>query len=517
MRLSARRFWTAFAVLATTAAGSVASLAPARGQQQQAAQSTAVTRNPASGFRNPASGFRNPVKESGADPFMVTHQGHYYLTYTRNDHIAITKAASVTELATAPETVVWRDTTASRCCALWAPEMHLLRGKWYIYYTATDSSHAVANHRMYVLESAGTDPLGPYSFKGALAAAADHYSIDGTVLSMPDGRLYAIWSGWQPGTTGPQNLYIAPMSNPWTTSGPRVLLSRPQYAWESDHAAVNEGAAALWRGGRLFLAYSASGCTSPNYALGLLTFRGDDVLNPAAWSKSPEPVFRASAANSAYTTAHNSFFTSPDGTQTWMAYHGVTNPSGSCGGDRATRLQKVNWRADGTPDFGVPVSTSATLALPSGDPGAQPLPPGDYVLTAGHSGKVLDVAWASTSDGADVLQWEYLGAANQKWRLRVLSDGSYQLHAVHSGKLLDVADASDVDGANVLQWQSNDGLNQQWYIDALGGGWYRISSKIGGRALDVDHAGADNGANVLVWQYLYATNQKWRLRPVTAG
>ncbi|SDM26796.1 family 43 glycosylhydrolase [Allokutzneria albata] len=451
----------------------------------------------------PTSGFRNPVLENGADPQMVSHGGAYYLTYTRNDYIAVTKAASVTELATAPEVVVWRDDTPSRCCYIWAPEMHFLQGKWYIYYTATNSGHAVADHRMYVLESA--NPLGPYTFKGALAAASDHYSLDGTVLTMPDGRLYAIWSGWEPGTERPQNLYIAPMSNPWTTSGPRVLLSHPEHPWEMEHLSVNEGAAVLWRNGRLFLAFSASGCTSPNYAIGLLTFHGGDVLDPAAWTKSPEPHFKASPANNAYGTAHNSFFTSPDGSETWIAYHAVTNPNGSCGGDRSTRVQRVEWRADGTPIFGVPVATSTTLRLPSGDPGASRLPNGDYVFRASHSGKALDVAEASTQDNADVVQWLHHGNPNQVWRLRSLPDGTYELRARHSNKLLTVGSSGDV-----VQRRFLPGAAQRWHIDAVAGG-FRISAKAGGHALSVDGAQLHDGANVLASHYLYIPSQKWQI------
>ncbi|MCP3804008.1 family 43 glycosylhydrolase [Allokutzneria sp. A3M-2-11 16] len=457
----------------------------------------------------PMSGFRNPVLENGADPQMVTHDGAYYLTYTRNDHIAVSKAASVTELASAPETVVWRDNTPSRCCSIWAPEMHFLQGKWYIYYTAMNNGHLVGDHRMYVLES--ENPLGPYTFKGPLAAAADHYSLDGTVLTMPDGRLHAIWSGWDPGTERPQNLYIAPMSNPWTTSGPRVLLSRPEHPWEMEHLPVNEGAAVLWRNDKLFLAFSASGCTSPNYAIGLLTFNGGDVLDPAAWSKSPEPHFKASAANNAYGTAHNSFFTSPDGSETWIAYHGVTNPNGSCGGDRSTRIQRVEWRADDTPLFGIPVATSQTLRLPSGDPGPSRLPNGDYVLTASHSGKALDVSEASTQNNADVVQWEPHGGSNQVWRLRSLADGTYELRAKHSNKLLTVGSDADV-----VQRRSTASANQRWYIDAVRGG-YRISVKAGGHALSVDRAQLTDGANVLASQYLYTLNQKWRLSYLAAS
>jgi hypothetical protein len=37
-------------------------------------------------------------------------------------------------------------------------------------------------------------------------------------------------------------------------------------------------------------------------------------------------------------------------------------------------VQKINWNADGTPDFGVPVSTQEEIAAPSGDTGVDPLP-----------------------------------------------------------------------------------------------------------------------------------------------
>ena len=64
-------------------------------------------------------------------------------------------------------------------------------------------------------------------------STTDRWAIDGTVLEADNGALYFIWSGWPGSVDGLQNLYIAPMSNPWTISGPRVLLSTPQLSWES--------------------------------------------------------------------------------------------------------------------------------------------------------------------------------------------------------------------------------------------------------------------------------------------
>ena len=75
------------------------------------------------------------------------------------------------------------------------------------------------------------------------------------MLQATNGSLYFIWSGWPGKTDGLQNLYIAPMSNPWTLSGPRVLLSTPDLPWESW---IQEGPVALQRGGKAFVIYAAN-------------------------------------------------------------------------------------------------------------------------------------------------------------------------------------------------------------------------------------------------------------------
>ena len=62
------------------------------------------------------------------------------------------------------------------------------------------------------------------------------------------------------------------------------------------------------------------------------------------------------------------FFTSPDGKETWNVYHATSNPAGSCDGNRYTAAQKVNWNADGTPNFGKAVKAGQTIAGPSGEP-----------------------------------------------------------------------------------------------------------------------------------------------------
>jgi GH43 family beta-xylosidase len=118
--------------------------------------------------------FRNPLNpDRGADPWMTYFNGQYYLTattYSTDPNVGITMkhATTIAGLKAATPQRIFFDTTASRCCNIWAPEFHRLSGpngtRWYLYYVAGFSSN-VDNQRMHVLESAGDDPLGPYTYR----------------------------------------------------------------------------------------------------------------------------------------------------------------------------------------------------------------------------------------------------------------------------------------------------------------------------------------------------------------
>jgi len=167
-----------------------------------------------------------------------------------------------------------------------------------------------------------------------------------------------------------QSIYIAKMSNPWTISGKRVRLSSPYYAWENNSGIgvlVNEGPEILMHKDKIFLIYSASGCWTDFYALGMLsTSTNADLMDSLSWKKSPTPVFSQNAENKIYAPGHNSFFKSPDGREDWILYHANSNPGDGCGNKRAPRMQKFTWKKDGTPDFGVPLKDGVELQKPSG-------------------------------------------------------------------------------------------------------------------------------------------------------
>ncbi len=323
--------------------------------------------------KNTPAAFTNPLLPSGADPYSFYKDGYYYYTHTTGTQLMLWKTRTLADLEHAEQKTVWTP-PANKAWSkeLWAPEILFLRGKWYLYFAADDGNNH--SHRMYVIENSASDPMkGEWMFKGKVAAPSDKWAIDGDVIEYKQ-QLYMIWSGWPGDGNGQQNIYIAKMSNPWTIEGERVLLSEPEHDWERhgylkgetpEQVHVNEGPQFLVHKDRIFIVYSASGCWTDFYTLGMLSAKNDkDLLNRANWVKSKEPVFKAAPENGVYAPGHNSFFKSPDGKEDWILYHANSAPGQGCGGHRSPRAQRFTWKKDGTPDFGTP--------LPAGRPVAEP-------------------------------------------------------------------------------------------------------------------------------------------------
>ena len=257
---------------------------------------------------------------------------------------------------------------------IWAPELHLINHKWYMYFAADDGQNK--NHRIYVIENEADDPTtGTWVFKGKVGDDTDKWAIDASEFEN-NGKQYLLWAGWEGDENGQQNIYIAELTNPWTIGGKRVKISSPTYKWEKfgnlgvnsnpPHVNVNEGPEILKHGDKIFLIYSASGCWTDYYALGMLSTSADkDMLDPRSWEKSPLPVFKESLANQVYAPGHNSFFKSPDGKQDWIIYHANSQPGQGCGTERTPRMQQFTWNPDGTPHFGIPVAIGVYLNRPS--------------------------------------------------------------------------------------------------------------------------------------------------------
>lgn len=320
--------------------------------------------------------FTNPIAK-GADPWVVKDGKFYYASFsgTGKDgrkNIAITKSKTLTQLG--ERKVVWTaPPNAWNTNCVWAPEIHKIGEKWYIYYAAGKSGPPFIYQRAGVLESEGSDPQGQYIDKGILKTGHDEqdycktiWAIDLTVTTI-QGQLYAIWSGWEQNNhtdKTPQHLYIAKMKNPWTISSARVKISSPVEPWEiGGPLNINEGPEVLKHDDDVFIIYSTRESWTPAYRLGQLKLkRASDPMNPANWIKKG-PVFQGTAQ--VFGVGHASFTTSPNGKEDWIFYH--SKISTEPGWARNLRLQQFFWDKNGEPVFGEPLPAGTKLKKPEGE------------------------------------------------------------------------------------------------------------------------------------------------------
>ncbi|HKM96280.1 MAG TPA: family 43 glycosylhydrolase [Buttiauxella sp.] len=306
----------------------------------------------------------NPFIEQRADPFILLHEEWYYFiaSVPEYDRLEIRRAATISELPTAQPSVVWRKPSQGPMSELiWAPELHHIDGKWYIYFAATHTQELdtlnMFQHRMFALECADVDPLtGKWVEKGQVKTQFDSFCLDATTFNH-QGKQWYLWAQKDPNIAGNSNLYLAELETPWAIKGKPVMLSKPELDWECRGFLVNEGPAVVVHGDKLFVSYSAS-ATDENYCLGLLWI--DLTADPTQtenWHKSLQPVFTTSYPNKQFGPGHNSFTKTKDGKDV-LVYHArnYTEIEGDPLYDpnRHTRLKMLEWDENGMPLFGIP-------------------------------------------------------------------------------------------------------------------------------------------------------------------
>jgi GH43 family beta-xylosidase len=305
------------------------------------------------------------IIEQRADPWIYKHSdGYYYFTASvpEYDRIEVRRSKTIKGIAEAEPVVAWRKHETGPLSALiWAPEIHYINGSWYIYYAAAPSKEIVDGlfqHRMFVIENKSANPLeGSWEEKGQIKTDWESFALDATSFEHK-GQQYLVWAQKDPNIRGNSNLYIAPLENPWTIQGPQVMITKPEYDWETIGFWVNEGPAVLKKNGKIYISFSGS-ATDENYAMGILTAdENSDVMDPASWSKSTEPVFKTCYETGQYGPGHNSFTVSEDGSKDVLVYH-VRNYTEIVGDplydpNRHTCAKEFTWNPDGTPNFGFP-------------------------------------------------------------------------------------------------------------------------------------------------------------------
>lgn len=307
--------------------------------------------------------YNTPFIEQRADPYVYRHtDGTYYFTASvpAYDCIALRRAETLEQLQTAQETIVWtKHESGEMSKHVWAPELHYLFGKWYIYFAAGEKDD-IWKIRPFVLECTGEDPMtDSWVEKGKMERSDDDiysfeaFSLDGTVFENK-GNYYYVWA--EKVSVGIQisNLYIARMESATKLATAQVLLTTPDYDWERVDIWVNEGPAVIKHDDRIFLTYSAS-ATGECYCMGMLSIdENEDMLDPRAWKKEKKPVLCSDREKGFYGPGHNSFTKLPDGrdicvyhARTYLEIEGdpLYDPN------RHTMLMEVKWNEQGYPVF----------------------------------------------------------------------------------------------------------------------------------------------------------------------
>lgn len=301
--------------------------------------------------------FVNPIVPQRADPWVTrTDDGMYYMISTspEYDRIEILKSKTINGLGLADANIVWRKHEKGTMGAhIWAPELHRIDGKWYIYFAAGDVEN-VWNIRMWALSNTADDPTqGEWKEEGRIMTDHDSFSLDATTFEHK-GKRYMIWA--QNIGDGNSSLLMSEMKSPLELMGPEIRITKPDFEWETRKYKVNEGPAVLKRNGKIFVTYSAS-ATNHNYCMGLLwADENADLMNKESWHKSEKPVFSTNEAARRYGPGHNSFTVAEDGKTDVLIYHSRVYKQirGYELNDinRHTRARTFTWNENGFPDFG---------------------------------------------------------------------------------------------------------------------------------------------------------------------
>ncbi len=318
-------------------------------------------------FRNPISAFSAP------DPFITFDKvtGYYYALFTRGVKLELFRSRNVSKVVTDGDSKIIYIPNGEKDGIfgdIWAPEMHRgSNGKWYIYTSGRIQSEP-GPKRIFIMEGPSEDPFeGEWVFRGM--PFPDVFSIDPTIFTASDGTQYICSSRVDP--VQGQVLDICDLVNPYTPGENYATIACAELCWElvepyTGYLAIVEGAFFLEKNGRIFIIYSANGCWSDNYCLGVLEHMGGSLCDKSNWKKHEKPLF--SFGNGVFGPGHASFFTSPDGKEVWCAYHGMKEHNENATiAPRFLNVQKIDFNSEGFPVMGEPIGYNTDIIPPSGE------------------------------------------------------------------------------------------------------------------------------------------------------
>ncbi len=358
---------------------------------------------------------QNPLC-SGADPWVIYHDGFYYMAVARGSSVCVSKAATVADLGDAEPVPVWTANEESGLSSIWSPELHYFSADefgaeyegWYLYIACipygADEDDQSNTRRCYVTKAVGSDPQGSYmapdtkklnhATKMLLYKDDTNWCIGPSVFRI-EGKTYLTWTGHQKETGKTrQNLNIAEMISPYEIKlDTAAVFCWPTEAWEKHGATydasnpknlpeVVEGATALYGpNGTVYCVYSVSGYWTDYYALASLKFKGGNPCDINNWEKSAAPIFVANRID-VFGPGHAAFVQSADGLTNYLVYHGY-KASGRVGG-RYVHVEEYTFDENGILHLGSGIAATKDQMLTVAK---NPLPLSAKMSAFGKSGE----------------------------------------------------------------------------------------------------------------------------------
>ena len=206
-------------------------------------------------------------------------------------------------------------------------------------------------------------------------------------------------------------------------------------------------------------------------------------------------------------------------TNTWGTYQSYLQNNATAAWNERDTTYNITWN-----DWSSPTSTSGSDPNEMSSAAAiwQHLPPpalnltGTWQIQNVHSGLALNVQSASTSNGAEIIQYPFSsGQTNAEWTFVPTSGGYYHIQNVNSGQVINVTAYSGLAGALIVQWPAQGMLpgNDQWYPVQNPDGSYSFYNMNSYQALEVPAFSTASGTQLDQWFGNFGSNQTFMLIP----
>lgn len=278
--------------------------------------------------------YTNPLVIDVADPFILEHEGIFYLYGTSApDGIRVLSSPNLVDWTEEGMALSAKDSWGDKW--FWAPELTYRDGVFYMYYSVEERlAVATASH-----------PLGPFVQEERLPICVTTPQIDSHVFQDTDGKYYIYFVRFDEGN----HVYGAVLNDDMLTfdESTAVKLLSPTEPWERTMFPVNEGPFVLKHKGLYYLTYSGDHFESPGYGVGFAV--SDKPLGPFK-KYEHNPIMQSNEA--VHGSGHHSFIqvSTSSGKELFIVYH--THRSLSCVHPRVTAIDRAKFTpVDGSYDI----------------------------------------------------------------------------------------------------------------------------------------------------------------------